>query len=755
MAGPFDFFRKNQRVWMAGLVIVAIISFVILPNLDNFVRPNNGGVSRKSQTLVSWKGGRIDAERMQKLQFVHGQTYRIFQQMANEVIEKGGYPNVPGFSMGQQGMEIGIERPQNIQSVLQVKLFAEAARKRGVVIDDKTVDQFIQQFSDKKISAKRFNEIVREFGSEQLTKFDMYDFLRDEIAKQMLVQMGYSGFASSQQSLVSPSKNWMNYQKFNQRAKVEAYPVFVDQYIGKVTARPSDQELRSLYNKSKDLLRQADRSEPGYRRPHQANVEFLVADLAPFLKEEEAKVTEEMLKTAYDKRVEEGAFKVPVEEFKPTEPAAPAKESTPEPAAPSKESTPEPAAPTKESTPEPVSEPSKPDNSSIQSTRVSRSRLIAFQTEPADKPAAEASTEAPKTVEPVDKPASEATADAPKTAELEKAQADASEKKDEKPMRVKSFDEVREEVRRSIALPPAQERMRAAIAAAREAMDLYFNQLSFFNSGNKKDPSNIEPTLPVLSKIADQFGLGYGKTGMVSAVQAETIPIGRGLIIIGGTRFETFPNVVFNNTLRLFQPEQTYGTQTFLFWKTMETVSRVPAFEEVRDEVLTDWKLSEARKLASKAAEDLVGSINTATDADPWPKVLNDASLLPLVLRPPAFTYLQPMNNSNEGIQLSQVEGIEFPGQAFLDRAFATPLGKASFALDGVQQKCFVIRVLERTPSDAELLLQFERAPLNRGVQSLAREQTSVSVSRWFDSLVREMDVDLSKLGPSGDASEE
>jgi hypothetical protein len=66
--------------------------------------------------------------------------------------------------------------------------------------------------------------------------------------------------------------------------------------------------------------------------------------------------------------------------------------------------------------------------------------------------------------------------------------------------------------------------------------------------------------------------------------------------------------------------------------------------------------------------------------------------------------------------------------------------------MDAAQQKCFVIRVLERSPSDEQLLAEFEKAPLNRGVVSLALQQASASASRWFDSLVEELEVDLSKL---------
>ena len=875
MSSPFAFFRKNQRVWMAVLVIVSIVAFVILPNMDSYLKPDDGQARRNTQTLVSWKGGKIDADRMNRLQTVHGQTYRIFSQMATEVLQAGGTPNVPGFSMGQQGIEIGIERPENIQSVLQVRLFAEAARKHGIVVDDKTVDQFIKNFSDKKITPKRFSEIIREVGGDSLSKFDMYDFLRDEIAKQILVQLGYAGLANSQQSLVPPSKNWMNFQKFQQRAKVEAYPVFVDQYLEKVTAKPSEQELRTLYAKAKEFLPHPSNPEPGFRRPYQANIEFLIADLGIFLKDEEAKLTDEMLKESYEKRVaNEGAFKVPVEEFKPTEPPTtdkpdgdkpdgdkpdgdkpvgdkpdgdkpvgeaatsekPASESAD--ASPStedkkpmddksseksaKEPENQPKAesedkpgdkPASEDKPskkkaqnkkkeapksddeksvEPAQEPKLPESSSNQLSARSSLRLVAFQADPATEAKtdgeakAEAKSAAPSDADAAKNAETPKSTDAPNTDETPKVdatpKADEPKKADdvpkaevtnldvgnvkvgdaapaEKPMRTKTFDEVREEVRRDLALKPAQEKMQASIAAAQEMMDQYYNHLSLFKTADPNNPDTLEPTLPSLAKLADQFGLTYGTTGMVDALSVETLPIGRSFTQFGAGQFDMFPRSVFNNRLRVFQPASSQGfgngsSQTFLFWKTQDANSRIPSYDEVQEEVVKAWKIAEARKLATQAAQDLASSINVDGGADPWLNVL-DPSLQPLVLKPPMFTWLQPMLTQNDGIQLAMIEGIDQAGQAFMEKSFSTPIGKAAAAMDASQQKCFVIRVIERNPSDEQLRADFEKAPMSRGVVSLAMQQTEISARRWFDSLIEEMNLDTSNLIDSESNSQE
>jgi hypothetical protein len=282
--------------------------------------------------------------------------------------------------------------------------------------------------------------------------------------------------------------------------------------------------------------------------------------------------------------------------------------------------------------------------------------------------------------------------------------------------------------------------------------------LQLYRSSDPQSPDNVKPTMPSLVEIANQLGLTYGKTGMVDSLSAEELPIGRSFTNFDsgqsqGYNFEMFSRSVFTNRLRLYQPATSQGfgggtSQSFVFWKIEETNSRVPPYDEVREQVLSAWKLAEAKKLATKAAEELAGSINSGTESDPWTRLL-DTSLQPLVLKPPMFTWLQPMLTGNEGIQPSMVEGIDQPGQAFMEKCFSTPIGKATVAMDAAQQKCFVIRVVERNPSDEQLLADFEKAPLNRGVVSLAIQQTSASASRWFDSLVEELGVDMSKLSIS------
>ncbi|MFM8214555.1 MAG: hypothetical protein ACKN82_07955, partial [Pirellula sp.] len=65
MASPFSYFRKNQRLWMAVAVLIAILSFVVAPMLQSFT----GGGARfnrrdANSKAASWTGGSITRDQL-------------------------------------------------------------------------------------------------------------------------------------------------------------------------------------------------------------------------------------------------------------------------------------------------------------------------------------------------------------------------------------------------------------------------------------------------------------------------------------------------------------------------------------------------------------------------------------------------------------------------------------------------------------------------------------------------------------------
>ena len=64
MASPFSVFRKNQKYWMAGLVVMAMIAFVFMPqSMTNSFR--GGGGAAEEVRVQTTKFGNLTARQVQ------------------------------------------------------------------------------------------------------------------------------------------------------------------------------------------------------------------------------------------------------------------------------------------------------------------------------------------------------------------------------------------------------------------------------------------------------------------------------------------------------------------------------------------------------------------------------------------------------------------------------------------------------------------------------------------------------------------
>jgi hypothetical protein len=248
------------------------------------------------------------------------------------------------------------------------------------------------------------------------------------------------------------------------------------------------------------------------------------------------------------------------------------------------------------------------------------------------------------------------------------------------------------------------------------------------------------------------LGITYGKTGLVDAYEFQSLAIGTGMMSSRKTfqRGPALADVFFNPRFAKFRPVETlrFSSEllTDLAWKIEETPARTPSFEEARGQVEKTWTTQRARILATDKAKEISVALDSVTGEDPWVEVI-DESTRQLIIKPPAFTWLRPaMMQGGGGPELAEIEGVFRPGAALVERCFTTPVGKSSYAFDEVQEKCFVIKVVERTPSEEDLYAAFERAPLSQGAQQLASVESMVSFGGFFRNISREANLDLSKL---------
>ncbi|QDV22970.1 SurA N-terminal domain-containing protein [Aureliella helgolandensis] len=311
MSTPFAIFRKNQTFWMAGLVLLSLLAFVVAPAIETASQAFRGATGDEA-VVVKWEGGLITVADLNHNTQKHGNLVRFLNSLAEEVVAAGGVPQVPGFEYDPQTRQIvglGIQSSTNQLDICRGRILATEAERLGITFSDDSIDEFIRLFCDRKITNKRLAEILQESTSGRLSNFDLREMLKRELSALVVGQIARAGIYAQ-----PPGKTFRDFEKLNQTAKVEAFPVFVDQYISQVTGEPTEAEIQTIYQAGSQSAPDPTSPNPGFVRRYQANVEYVEANLTEWTERAKADITEEQLREEYEQRKLMGRLQVPVTE---------------------------------------------------------------------------------------------------------------------------------------------------------------------------------------------------------------------------------------------------------------------------------------------------------------------------------------------------------------------------------------------------------------------------------------------------------
>ena len=805
MASPFSYFRKNQRLWMAAAVLIAILSFVVAPMLQSFTgRGSVSGRRDANAKAASWSGGSITQDQLDIELGELAVANTFLKKLAFDVREKGGFPKVP--EVRPDFALVGITPDtRDPSSILERKILAAEANRMGIHFDDQSVKTFLQKFVDGKLSGEQIQKALREVSGGRMSLVDFNRLMKEELAKNAVLRLANGGQRYEERAnaqglptavLSPPSKNWQYFTRFKRRASVETYPVFVKDFEESIDGKPTDKELRELFDKGKELTRinQPILTEPAFMTPELADFEFIACDIEKIIDEEKTKITEELLRSEYERRAKEKVFDVPMTEEEkkalqekieqekkeqqakepapanlpptldnPDSPApapAPAAEPAPAPAAepaaaPAAEPAPAPAA---EPAPAPAPEPAPPPAANPQSslTQNQPTRLVSFQ-DPAPQPPAEAP--APVTPAPVTT-AAETPAAVPQVTEVPATALPATETPSAAPsavpqaappeapavpMRTQSFEEVKEALARELAAGPAFRVLEQRVNEMRDLMEIYAaNRRAWERAVAEKDSSMKEPEMLNLQQIADKYGFQYGRTDLIDVRTASSLPIGRSRVS-RGPRMQPFefpnlirfaPNPLESDSLgNLYMPLQSTALLTrYLFWKVAHEASSTPSFETARESVTSVWKMQRAAEKAESKAKDIA----TKASASSLSESLGSDTERGLVVRPTPFSWFNPLM-ADFDIQLSNVENLKPLDNDFMEKVFAAEPGTTLVASDAAKEIYYVVKVLDFSPSEEDLMLSFSAAPNTGGVQNVSNMESSSLIRSWFSTVQKQL----------------
>lgn len=812
--------RNNSKILLAITGVILMLTWLIFPALSSLFEGQ--GPAQGDYVKVTWRGGRLTARELEHLRYVHAATVRFVGNVIREAQQRQGNPRAPGYpqiSLMQHNFQIGINPNGDDGNLLQTELLAQRGREMGVKVNDETVKNFLRRLSDDTILkdadfAGLMEEAILEGSS--VTQGHVFDYLKKELLAQevrLMLQAGVESFIPGELAMPqrneldtrpTPAEMWSAYEKLHRRVTIEAYPLPVEEFVGKVSAEPKTSDLRKIFEDGRNRIPHPASDEPGFMQPHRVAFGYVRAELKDFTEIAKKEITDEAVAKAYEEGKAKGEFKVvepppmnpadkpdetkpgedkpgekPADAPKPDDKPADDKPATDKPA----NNEPKTDKPTDKPADKPeekpaekkaddpadkkAAEPKKNEGSALnrdiqlvnfqeEGTKEDAKQEEGKKTEPpaatkeetktGDTKPAETKPAETKPTDPAAKPAETTPAENkpadPATKPADPAAKPEKDPADDKPVKFKPLEEVADEIRTNLAQPIAIKRRQELLAEIQTAVNNYSRDYGRWKvqeardeeakkskTAPKSSAKRVEKPAPLdLSKLVAGTPAKVGETPLVDQNELQTMVDEKdkdGTVkkvpkyeIARASFFDTrafqqraFSDIAFAEKEPFYAPQtlpfpwedlKSFGgaaSDIWVYWRTDEVAARERTFEEAQKDVLQFWKEQQAFKLAQAAAAELAEKASKGQD-------LKSLVTKPeAIVTPPAFSWYtsRATGQFGGGPVLSDVVGVEYPGQEFRQAVYDLQVGQAGVAPDQPHSSVWVVKLLaEDGISDAD-----------------------------------------------------
>ncbi|MDO4858560.1 MAG: hypothetical protein Q4A17_11520, partial [Thermoguttaceae bacterium] len=231
----FSVFRKNQKLWLAVLGVLTMLSFVFIPTLEQcsgrFVPGNQAYFKTREFGDLSY--GQFELERQKQ-----SSIYQVFQQ------------NFYGLTN---------------QMVASTWLKAKYAEKFGFVVSDYEIRDFISKSFE---SADDYKKALDQFGMNSSTF--------EEGLKEIILAQKYETYCLS--GLLAPrtiQQQWELFCTIYRNANINVIPVRAEDFLTKVS-NPSKLQLKKFFEEHKSELPNKNFGIVGFKIPAKMRIHYLV-----------------------------------------------------------------------------------------------------------------------------------------------------------------------------------------------------------------------------------------------------------------------------------------------------------------------------------------------------------------------------------------------------------------------------------------------------------------------------------------------
>jgi len=270
----FEVFRRHQRKLLAIFAILAMFGFVVSDSLPKLLSPSSGG---RDQPVVT----------------LYGKT--IYQSALNEMAQERTNANLfvsaiqPYYGQTPFG---GIKTRDMVDAVI----LQHEADKLGIPAGPDMGREYLKNVTRGQMDRDLFEAVLRRFNNRVSGEQVLAD-----IANQVRLANVVALFGGP---IVTPYDVYRAYRDQNERVSAKLVDVPVEKSLGQV-ADPTPDDLRSYYEKYKDVLPDPASRTPGFKIPRQVQMEILSIDGNALARGIKDKLSESELRTAYENRKSE------------------------------------------------------------------------------------------------------------------------------------------------------------------------------------------------------------------------------------------------------------------------------------------------------------------------------------------------------------------------------------------------------------------------------------------------------------------
>ncbi len=335
---PFRRFRKHQKVIMAGIILLSMITFIGISGAgsggDFFSDITRLFTRRVSASAVASIYGReVSQDQLVRLR-KQREIANVFMVQATQIAAErrvaairkslGDSPQAQQALMNviRSDADLG-QLNQRIQfaqfgipyfgggfstdGLIDFLIWKHQADRLGITLTTQDVSNEVARLTLGYFKAKdarplgwpqdqpydsatleralRNQPEFRNFWSEDIVVNALTDELRVRMAQNALT--GYEpGGIDRVAAPVTPAEFWNFYKDNCTSVEAALLPVRVEDFVSQVKQKPTEAELKALYDKYKDRDYDPESPEPGFKRPHRIQLEWVSASAdSPFYKQ--------------------------------------------------------------------------------------------------------------------------------------------------------------------------------------------------------------------------------------------------------------------------------------------------------------------------------------------------------------------------------------------------------------------------------------------------------------------------------------